>query len=253
MKKIVLLTLVVCFLALGCANAQTDRSAEVARLMQGLESGSQIQRVNAAKIISRSGLQDQDLYRKVAELLQAGYLHPYESHQTDEMAWLCKALAASGDSRYAELLKRVSTTAPSEKLKHYAQQSLGLIAEYARRNRVLNATDKWDADLTAEENRLANMLRSDIPDLRRDAAKVLTRKFGIKPKVYALAAESLQQMSQGKGSGHVYEDTMAWLCKALAASGDSGYVALLQQVHDRTQSVKLQSYSSDAIKALKRQ
>ena len=232
------------------AVAQQDRSAEINRFMQGLDSSSQVQRVDAAKRISRAGLQDQVLYAKVAGLLKAGYLQPYEKNHTDEMAWLCKALAASGDSHYRQLLDEVASSSPSPKLQRYAKQSAELLETYAQRSQILNATEGWDAELSGEENRIVTMLQSDDLGLKKDVAKKLTRKGSYNETVYDAAATTLTEMAQDFSRDSAYVDCMAWLCKALAASGNRKYVAVLEQVKGETSSVKLDSYVSKALNAL---
>ncbi len=108
----------------GVAFGQVDRSGEVATLKQGLESTSRSARIDAAKRITQAGLTDGVLYDKVAALLQAGYGEAVEANAVDEMAWLCKALAASGDTRHQPLLEEVATLAPNVKLQKYARQSI---------------------------------------------------------------------------------------------------------------------------------
>lgn len=231
--------------------AQQDRSAEISSLVKGLDSASQRQRVDAAKIISRSGLQDQALYEKIAGLLKTGYGQPYEKDHTDEMAWLCKALAASGDPHYRPLLEEIAESAPSTKLQRYARQSVELLETYAQRSQILNATEGWDAQLSAEENRMVGMLKSADIGLKKEAAKKLTRQSNSKEKVFDAAASALLEMSNNFSSDSAYVDSMAWLCKALAASGNKKYVAVLEQVQGNTSSVKLNSYVSKALNALK--
>ena len=251
MKRIVVLLAVIYLLLSGAVFAQSGRSEEGLKLMAGLESASQTQRINTAKVISRSGLTDQALYRKLAEMLKAGYSRKYEKDHADEMSWLCKALAASGDRQYRELLDEVATKSPSLKLQRYARQSSELIDQYAQRSKILNATDAWDAELSAEENRLVSMLRSADIGLRKDAAKIIVRTLATHDKVFAAAASALSGMSNALHSADSDVDTMAWLCKALAASGSAEYIELLEQVQGNTQNLKLRSYAAKAINALK--
>lgn len=251
MKRILVLLVLFGALLPGFGFAQQDRSAEISSLLKGLDSTSQRQRVDAAKIISRSGLQDQALYEKIAELLKTGYRQPFEKDHTDEMAWLCKALAASGDSQYRPLLEEVAESAPSTKLQRYARQSTELLETYAQRSQILNATEGWDPELSAEENRIVGMLKADDTGLKKEAAKMLVRQSNSKEKVFDAAAAALLQMSQNFSGDSAYVDSMAWLCKALAASGQRKYVADLEQIRTNTQSVKLDSYIAKALKALK--
>lgn len=251
MTRIVMLGVVLCLLLPSYGFAQLDRSEEVSKYMAGLESASRVQRVNSAKLISRSGLQDRILYLKIADLLKAGYLREYEKDHTDEMSWLCKALAASGDPQYRELLGEIAAKSPSMKLQRYAKQSSELIDQNAQRSRILNATEAWDAELSTEENRLVSMLKSADIGLRRDAAKIIIRNLDSDEKVFAAAASALSDMSNKSHPDSSYVDTMSWLCKCLAASGDGQYIGVLEQVHGNTQSLKLRTYASKAIKVLK--
>lgn len=253
MNRIVVLGVLLGLLLSGYGFAQSDRSEEVRRLMVGLESASRVQRINSAKIISRSGLQDQALYLTIADLLKAGYTREYEKDHADEMSWMCKALAASGEPQYRELLDEIVAKSPSLKLKRYAKQSSELIDHYAQRSKILNATDAWDEELSAEENRFVSMLKSDDIGLRRDAAKVIVRNLENDEKVFTAAASALSDMSKDlhSHSNNQYVDTMSWLCKALAASGDSKYIEVLEQVHGNTQNLKLRSYALKALNTLK--
>jgi hypothetical protein len=251
MKWIVALGIIISLISSGHSLAQTDQSDEVEKLLAGIESTSQTHRINAAKTISISGLQDHGLYEKIAEIIKAGYKLPYERDHAEEMAWMCKALAASGDPKYRQLLDEVSQNSPSSKVRRHAKQSAKLIEQYAERNKVLNKSDSWDEELTDEENRLVNMLRSDDVSLRRDAAKIIVGNVKTNEKVFPAVASTLKDMSETFRSDSLSVDTMAWLCKALAASGDSKYIADLEFVRNNTQSVKLRKYTAEAIKALK--
>lgn len=54
--------------------------------------------------IIQQGLTDTVLYEKVAGQLKAGYAAVIGANHVDEMAWLCKPLAASGNGKFAALL-----------------------------------------------------------------------------------------------------------------------------------------------------
>lgn len=251
MKKILFFVVMVSGLVLPAyCFAQPDRSEEVAGLLAGIESVSQSQRVNAAKIIFRSGLQDVALYRSIASILKDGYTQPFEKDHADEMAWMCKALAASGDMQYRSLLDEIAKKAPSVKIQRYAKQSSALLDQYAQRSKILNATDNWDSDLSAEDNRLISMLQSDDFGLRRDAAKMIVRNVNTDAKVFAATATTLRQMAESIQQKTIYVDTLAWLCKALAASGDAHFIKDLEHLHDTTSNYKLKSYAKKAINAL---
>lgn len=252
--------MVVFFLLLSVScPAQVDRTEEALNLLAGIESTGRMQRIKAAKIISREGLQSEVLYEKVAQALEEGYSQHDsagngsaqfgEMDHTDEMSWFCKALAASGDVRYLPLLEKIAKDAPSYKLRHYAKQSRDLLDDYKLRADILNDTEWWNNSLSDEENRIANALRADDLSLVREAAKKITRRFKTSDVIFSLAARKLQIMRHSESSSE-YIDTMAWLCKALAASGDEKYLELLKNIYDETKSTKLKSYAKKAIRAM---
>lgn len=252
MTQRMILVVVCFFLALvGFAQAQVDRSGEVAALLGRLDSPSRTERITAAKNITQLGITDPSLYEKVAGLLKAGYAAGDNPDHVDEMAWLCKALAASGDTRYQELLQEVASQAPSPKLQRYATQSIELFAEYQERSRVLNAKETWDASLSAEENQLVSMLSSDNSELKRDAAKNIVRNSQQAAPVYDSVAAALTGMVDSGVSDSLSVDTMAWLCKALAASGNQKYVAILEQVVAGAQNQKVIKFATTALQGLK--
>lgn len=250
MKKQLLIVVVAVLLIPAVALSQTDRRAEVDKLSAGIKSVSRTQRVNAAKLISRSGLQDQGLYEKIAQILKAGYGLPHEKDHADEMSWMCKALAASGDAQYKALLDEIAAKSPSMKIKRYAKQSSELLEQYAQRSAILNATENWDEGLSAEDNRLLNMLQSNDIGLRRDAAKMVVRNVGVDAKVFNAVAQTLKSMDTDFRNDTVYVDCMAWLCKALAASGNREYVDVLENLDSATQNIKVTTYVKKAISAL---
>ncbi len=234
----------------GVAFGQVDRSGEAAALMKGLESTSRSARIDAAKQITQAGLTDGALYDRVAALLQAGYGEAVEANAVDEMAWLCKALAASGDTRHQPLLEEVATRAPNPKLQKYARQSIDSFAEYQERIRVLNATSGWNAALTAEENRLVGMLGSESPELKRDAAKAIVRDSPVAEAVYDAAASALSEMMTSGATDNLSVDSLAWLCKALGASGMGKYAPVLEQVA-ASGNKKLAKFANAALQELR--
>jgi CII-binding regulator of phage lambda lysogenization HflD len=250
MRMVVLAGLMFVFSLAGTGFARVDGALDVETLMNGLRSGSGAHRIQIAKVITESGIEDQALYEQIAALLQAGYPVAAKSEQVDEMSWLCKALAASGNLRYKTLLEEISDKAPSMKLQHYADQSAEMIEEYAERMQIMNATETWDEDLSVEENRLVNMLNSDKLRLKMDAAKTIVRSIGVDEKVFEALASELSNMVAAGRSGFVEIDTMSWMCKALAVSGNPKYAQTLQQVHDDTGSFKLKGYANTALKQL---
>lgn len=108
--------------------APATASAEVKRYASMFQSTSSVNIRNAAKNLYYRHSDNAYLASEAERCLLNNYtLKPRDNMHVDAMAWLCKALARTGDSRFVETLTKVAETAPSRKVKKYAQQSLGLL------------------------------------------------------------------------------------------------------------------------------
>jgi DNA-binding Xre family transcriptional regulator len=200
--------------------AQTDSSTEVAMYMNMLKSNNVAQRTEAAKKISGSDLTDHELFNTINVMLLERYQSgPNKGIHIDEMAWLCKALASSGMSEYKTTLQKVADTTSSQKLRKYAIQSLERIDEYAEKNKIMTETQYAAPGQAPEVTRYITMLKSDIPSLKKEAAKKIYRSNLTNPRLFQVVNEEILKSLQSSESDQYDVDTMAWLCKALASSG----------------------------------
>ncbi len=231
------------------ASANSNQSADVDKYIQMLGSTSFKTRIDAAKLITRSGITDSKLYIIINEkLLTELNTKGLNSDHIDEMSWMCKALAASGSSKYIPTFEKIIQTANSGKLKKYAKQSLSLISEYAERNKLLNDTTNFDSTLSPEINKYIKMLKSDNITLKRDAAKSIYRgQFSEKKLFDVLSDELLKGYKQTSTNDRNYVDAMAWMCKALAASGMTEYKQTLREIIENSSSMKLQKYARQSL------
>ena len=231
--------------------AQTDRSTEVAMYMNMLKSNNVAQRTEAAKKISGSGLTDPKLFNTINVMLLERYQSdPNKGIHIDEMAWLCKALASSGMSEYETTLQKVADTTSSQKLRKYAIQSLERIDEYAEKNKIMAGTQYAAPGQAPEVTRYITMLKSDMPSLKKEAAKKIYRSNLTNPRLFQVVNEEILKSLQSSESDQYDVDTMAWLCKALASSGMSEYKTTLQKVIDTTLDKKLRKYAKQALDML---
>lgn len=100
-------------------------SAEEKRYAGMLDSASSIDIRNAAKNFYHRYSSSSYLARVAEQSLLKNYkVQSRDSVHVDAMAWLCKCLARTGDTSFAPTLKMVADSAPSRKLKKYAQKSL---------------------------------------------------------------------------------------------------------------------------------
>ena len=168
----------------------------------------------------------------------------------DEISWLCKALASSGNQKYKSTLEIIHTNSPNMKIQNYALQSLNLVDSYAQRNKNINDTKYADHDLSPESIRMVNMIKSDIITLKRDGAKKIFR-YGVKDeKVYDIINEQLLQFYNTYPQDSTSIDTMAWFCKVLAASGRIKYISTFEHIAGTSDNSKLKRYADEGIKTL---
>lgn len=245
------LILIVWFLTTVPLFAAASSSSDSAALLAALNSHSITKITNSAKIITRSGRMDEEIYVKAAQLLKSGYMRAgTNKEKIDELAWLCKVLASSGDQKYAELLTEVATQSNNNKLEFYANQSIELISEYAERNSIMSNGECSSQDLTPQENKFVNMIRSDNVALVKDAAKLIYRSPSTNSKVYEVVAEELTKRAPNVAGDREGVDALAWMCKALGSSGDTKHLQTLKTIAT-SDNWKLARNATEAIKMLR--
>jgi len=226
-----------------------DRTDEINEYIEILTSGTLNKKIEAAKIIERSGYSDTRLFDVIEKELLAEYLVAEHSVQIDYIAWLCKALASSGMERYKPTLVKVMDSSNNKKIKRYAEQSLDRFDEYAQRRKIISDNKYAMEGRDPEVARLMNMLASNVMNVKRDAAKLITRNDFSDPELYKLVNNELLD-GYNRYDDDVSIDTMAWLCMALANSGDANYKITLQKVADTTKHQKLAKYAKKALATL---
>lgn len=102
-----------------------NAGGEAQTYIKQLGSDNAIAQRDAAKRIIRARLYDAKVMDAAEKALLKGYnSHCNDRNQVDAMAWLCKALGASGNSKYRDALNTVSRDAANRKLRGYAQKAL---------------------------------------------------------------------------------------------------------------------------------
>ena len=251
MRVMVLVTAMAVILAHTVSLAAADRQAEIDEYINGLASPSIFKRITTAKEITNSAITDERLYDKVEQrLLESAQVEYPTSEQSDEISWLCKALAASGNEKYRPTIQKIADDPANAKIGYYCRQSLDLIADYRSRNAEINRSDTAFSGLSAEENRIVNMLRSDDLKLKRDGAKIVSRGKTSNAIVYDVVAEELLAHYQDDEYDNLSVDTMAWLCKALSSSRNDKYASTLQTVMKNSSSWKLQNHARKALELI---
>jgi hypothetical protein len=133
----------------------------------------------------------------------------------------------------------------------YAKESLARVDWYAERNAILSKETEETRGLSPEVARLVNMLRSDHLNLKKEAARAITESSFREPRLYEVVQEELLSGVQENSVESEHVDTMSWLCKALAASGDTRYRETLVKVASVAVDGKLRKYAQQSIEVLR--
>ncbi len=100
-------------------------TSEQAKYLGLIESNNSEKQKDAAQLMVRAKYRDTLVLDAVEKVLLKGYLSgSNENDRIDTLSWLCKALGASGQSKYKPTLSKVAKDAPHRKLQGYAEKSL---------------------------------------------------------------------------------------------------------------------------------
>lgn len=106
----------------GDSPIKGDSPGEVAGMLRSSSLGD---KEDGAKIVAKLYKSDQKLLDIVNDELLKGYnSNSNDKNYVEAMAWLCNALGASGQAKYASTLEKVSREAPNRKLQKYALKNL---------------------------------------------------------------------------------------------------------------------------------
>lgn len=106
------------------SNTTTIASGEAQQVIELIRSPSAAEKRNGAKIASKRFADNAAVMAVAAEELEKGFTENLrDGHHVDAMAWLCNALGASKDIKYAALLKKVYRKSRSRKIKKYAKKN----------------------------------------------------------------------------------------------------------------------------------
>lgn len=257
-KNIQVFLLITVFLTIVLTNifpalADSNSSSEVKKYIKMLENPSAKRRIYAAKRITRAELKDPGLFNLINVILLNGYnTNSGNRTQVEEMAWMCKALATSGSSKYIHTLKKISQTANNRKLKNYAKKSLVKLSEHALKKKFRSDRKNINPNLSMEVNQFIRMLRSDIINLQRNAAKSIYKgQFNEEPLFDALSSQLLKQYNTVSLRDRNQLDTLAWMCKALGTSGMVKYKHTFEKIINTSSNSKLKKYARQGLKMLK--
>jgi len=245
---ILLLAIFLCS-QISLAGDLSYEDSQVNNHIAALTSNSLSSKINAAKIISRSSYQSTKLFDVVEKELLDNYPTAFSREGIEYVSWLCKALSASGMERYRPTLEKVAQTTHDAKLKRHATQSLERLSENAYRVKAVTSHNNAKKGRDPEVSRLMNMLQTNTMNLKRDAAKIISKNIFSDPDLYKTVNDELLSGYQSAHSKNDV-DTMAWLCKALARSTNPEHKKTLETIAADANNRKIRKYAKKSLKMM---
>ena len=261
---------------LSYGNALANKN-EIRQFAESLQSIDPLERITALKMIAKYGSSDESLFALINNLIlkevAGGYafdetaanrqtmrIGGASSHATyfDELAWMCETLAYSGFSPYRSTLKQVYETAPAAgKLKRYAEQTLNKLDKYEK---IIQCTTGTRSNIDHESARYICMIEAEPINIKKNGALHIYWSLELDNQVYkTLKTELLKNLAliekqnpvdsfadDGVVADKHLVDCLAWMCKALASSGQAEYQATLTAVTSKARKLGLYKLADHA-------
>lgn len=230
-----------------------------ADVYQQLTSGDLDQIKTASQTMTAGRENSQENTDILAEILLLKY-ESVLSIEVDTLSWACKALGATRDGRYRNILIMIAQSDAPKKLRKYAKNSYRLLPE------GVNSYKSGSIDLVAlqsKETKRSSKVKPILP--KADLNKIERMLFVIAKGDLG----SIKLMAQGIHAKHEADDTvvdalaefilihykdaakyevdpLAWICRALGELDNGRYTSVLEIVSEKSNDSKIRRYATDA-------
>ena len=222
--------------------------------VQLLQSDSVKTRTDALKRIERGILSQPEVFKQVKsnmdQELNAGIDRDADKLRLDEVAWMCKALASSGDEQYLSTIEMTINSTGNKRLKGHCQKSIDNFSRYVEK-RSMKKSPKISG-FSQEMSSYINMLHSSDYMIKRDGIKFIMSSPESNEQVFDMVRdELLKEVPNITGrSGYNAVDAMSYACLCLSGSGISKYKSDLETVINQSSNKKLIKYARQAYNEL---
>jgi hypothetical protein len=248
MKKLSGLLLALLLLNSAAALAASSTDNTINDYIKIFSEGSYTAQEKACQRLEWAGLSDTRIFDLVEKNLLAGYQSADSRSTVNEMAWLTKALAFSGQEKYRKTIAEVAANGGHKKLRKYAAESDAMLTSYARWNPIINDKKQYDAKQSVEANHFANMLRSDELELNLLATKRIYNEGLNDTYLLEILKQATEKRLPEDNSSKEFIDTVAWMLKTLATTRDEKYLAVVEAASTGAGNKKVQKYASKYLK-----
>jgi hypothetical protein len=206
------------------------REDELARFQRYFERGAGSGVRGIVDEMAWKGVTDVALYDTMADSIREA-MYDRDDATVEQTSWLVKALALSGNKKYAPLMNEIIEGDAHKKLKKHTRIARDRLFDYERWLPTLNAgTESAETRQELDRKRITNLLSSGDSELVRVGAKRVYIAHGGDPVLQEAVASVLMKRYERDSSDKVHIDSIAWLCKALAESGSGKYASMLDRV-----------------------
>ncbi len=225
-----------------------DIKIETESIIKSFQTGDFKTQKSIAQRLEWLGISDIRLFDAIEKKVLAEYAQYDDNenndrHGIDYISWLAKALAFSGQKKYTPTLSEVSNNSSSTKIVKYADISIKLLPKYTHWNNIIVNKDNWNSELSKDINRFSSMLTSNEPHLILLASKRIHYQRLHDPRLLNILEKEI--LSRYKNERSISEDTLTWMTKALAGSGNTNYRKTIDIVSEDAESsyVRESAYS----------
>lgn len=252
-------------LSVHAAEGRFNRSGEVAELISLMRSASRTEATIIAQRIYWSGLADPQLARVVNDRL----VRDYPTFSLEERRgpiyiddqygrWMVRALASFGLLEYRATLENMTKHpkeggCPLRKVRNEAAKSSGTIEWHAKKNAVFASTANHGPDDEEHISRLVNLLLDPDPTLQNFGLDKIADGRLQDKRLYSTMSEQLAGFvaDPSIADGEAKVVTIVRQIKMLRATGDTGYIPLMEQIAAANTDERIQRHGQAAVERLK--
>lgn len=226
-----------CFAAsAGAATLEEDVQRYIA-VFQGSDAAAHNK---AVEELAWMGISDPRLFDMLEQKILAEHVAAAETrHEKDRVARYIRALGFSGQEKYVPTLRRMEA---NDIYGRYARDALIQRPQYEKWNPIISSRASFDPQLSDDDNRVMNMLRSEDLMLMRIAAK--RAYFAPNDRVLAQMAEQVRKHYRTVEPENI--DPVNWMIKSLGKT--SAYDDLLQEVKANATEWRVKNAADSALR-----
>jgi len=203
-----------------------------------------------AKKLKLSGISDANLFNLIENILleQEPSYGNGVNYNSEHLSWMLRALAFSGQGRYMPTLETIARKTGDDKIKKHAKKSIQLLPKYNKWNKIISNEENWNPDTDINTNRLFNMTSSNNIELLRLASKKIHSQHLHDAILLDTLEERILERYKNDNNNRISEDSIAWMCRALAGSSDEKYKATILLVSTSAKNNYIRSKASEYLK-----